>query len=112
MIRRPPRSTLFPYTTLFRSATDLLNEICVTAQLTCSSARALSQRLNLLTPALISSGIEITHHHQHGGARLITLRHRPDPQPPPTPHNSELTPTSAILKSQMHRLHFAPSPTG
>src|SRR3712207_8061669 len=24
MIRRPPRSTLFPYTTLFRSALDLL----------------------------------------------------------------------------------------
>src|SRR2546430_11867910 len=24
MIRRPPRSTLFPYTTLFRSHTDLL----------------------------------------------------------------------------------------
>src|SRR3712207_7566030 len=24
MIRRPPRSTLFPYTTLFRSATELL----------------------------------------------------------------------------------------
>src|SRR3712207_8446892 len=24
MIRRPPRSTLFPYTTLFRSADDLL----------------------------------------------------------------------------------------
>src|SRR3712207_7071131 len=24
MIRRPPRSTLFPYTTLFRSATDAL----------------------------------------------------------------------------------------
>src|SRR3712207_9370243 len=24
MIRRPPRSTLFPYTTLFRSAADLL----------------------------------------------------------------------------------------
>src|SRR3712207_8058057 len=27
MIRRPPRSTLFPYTTLFRSRTD---EACVT----------------------------------------------------------------------------------
>src|SRR5947209_9806882 len=26
MIRRPPRSTLFPYTTLFRSAKELLNE--------------------------------------------------------------------------------------
>src|SRR5687767_15548467 len=24
MIRRPPRSTLFPYTTLFRSATEIL----------------------------------------------------------------------------------------
>src|SRR3712207_7441311 len=26
MIRRPPRSTLFPYTTLFRSRLDLLGE--------------------------------------------------------------------------------------
>src|SRR5256885_7068672 len=30
MIRRPPRSTLFPYTTLFRSATSMLNskQVC------------------------------------------------------------------------------------
>src|SRR5688572_31875359 len=28
MIRRPPRSTLFPYTTLFRSAVDLDLEVC------------------------------------------------------------------------------------
>src|SRR3712207_8857849 len=27
MIRRPPRSTLFPYTTLFRSTLDLLHEL-------------------------------------------------------------------------------------
>src|SRR3712207_7927547 len=36
MIRRPPRSTLFPYTTLFRSETDALREEirdCVTASL-------------------------------------------------------------------------------
>src|SRR2546430_3914213 len=26
MIRRPPRSTLFPYTTLFRSATEMLED--------------------------------------------------------------------------------------
>src|SRR5258707_9671628 len=26
MIRRPPRSTLFPYTTLFRSAVDLVGD--------------------------------------------------------------------------------------
>src|SRR3712207_8678643 len=27
MIRRPPRSTLFPYTTLFRSGCDLLGDL-------------------------------------------------------------------------------------
>src|SRR3989442_6341378 len=27
MIRRPPRSTLFPYTTLFRSLQDILGEV-------------------------------------------------------------------------------------
>src|SRR2546421_10670293 len=27
MIRRPPRSTLFPYTTLFRSSLDLVTEL-------------------------------------------------------------------------------------
>src|SRR3712207_7085917 len=32
MIRRPPRSTLFPYTTLFRSAQDLLAELAAVVQ--------------------------------------------------------------------------------
>src|SRR2546427_5053650 len=32
MIRRPPRSTLFPYTTLFRSLIDRSNEFRVFAQ--------------------------------------------------------------------------------
>src|SRR2546422_8720743 len=31
MIRRPPRSTLFPYTTLFRSARDLMGKIAEAA---------------------------------------------------------------------------------
>src|SRR3712207_8409526 len=30
MIRRPPRSTLFPYTTLFRSINDLNRDLVVT----------------------------------------------------------------------------------
>src|SRR5436853_5730718 len=30
MIRRPPRSTLFPYTTLFRSSAASLRQNCVT----------------------------------------------------------------------------------
>src|SRR2546427_8500891 len=33
MIRRPPRSTLFPYTTLFRSLIELLLRLNVSAQL-------------------------------------------------------------------------------
>src|SRR5258708_26553892 len=33
MIRRPPRSTLFPYTTLFRSRDELLAEIWVAPSL-------------------------------------------------------------------------------
>src|SRR2546430_13480895 len=32
MIRRPPRSTLFPYTTLFRSAIDLVHDSQVALQ--------------------------------------------------------------------------------
>src|SRR2546425_8855290 len=39
MIRRPPRSTLFPYTTLFRSVTGLTVEACNPAAL----AQALNQ---------------------------------------------------------------------
>src|SRR2546422_3728650 len=39
MIRRPPRSTLFPYTTLFRSTTDwLIRGKIIRWQPNCSSA--------------------------------------------------------------------------
>src|SRR3712207_8052861 len=31
MIRRPPRSTLFPYTTLFRSPDDLVEQLALAA---------------------------------------------------------------------------------
>src|SRR3712207_8396711 len=33
MIRRPPRSTLFPYTTLFRSASEALDDLRLARQL-------------------------------------------------------------------------------
>src|SRR5688572_33500674 len=59
MIRRPPRSTLFPYTTLFRSGRD--------AQLDVLLARA---RLDpaVLRPALF--------HHVHAGKDLDAAGHR------------------------------------
>src|SRR3712207_8274481 len=46
MIRRPPRSTLFPYTTLFRSAGDAIAEIetdKVTLELEAEDAGTLAQ---------------------------------------------------------------------
>src|SRR3989442_3038843 len=39
MIRRPPRSTLFPYTTLFRSTGELLLETVAPEDLTAALAR-------------------------------------------------------------------------
>src|SRR3712207_6919555 len=44
MIRRPPRSTLFPYTTLFRSV--LCNQVCrvLTKLKTCTLAPSQSER--------------------------------------------------------------------
>src|SRR3712207_7707363 len=38
MIRRPPRSTLFPYTTLFRSSARRGDVACVTLRPSCRSA--------------------------------------------------------------------------
>src|SRR3712207_7423894 len=39
MIRRPPRSTLFPYTTLFRSTADEVQEYARVAQMVLPVAR-------------------------------------------------------------------------
>src|SRR3712207_6972397 len=38
MIRRPPRSTLFPYTTLFRSSEEMVAELrtCIRTNLDCA----------------------------------------------------------------------------
>src|SRR2546425_10552609 len=47
MIRRPPRSTLFPYTTLFRSQKNV--ETCVTAKAPFSDTKDASQGVDLKT---------------------------------------------------------------
>src|SRR2546422_4565342 len=43
MIRRPPRSTLFPYTTLFRSPSTRDHRITRSCFRTCSTCRSRSQ---------------------------------------------------------------------
>src|SRR2546428_3802380 len=46
MIRRPPRSTLFPYTTLFRSVTPAAS--CATGHSTCSKCTCMSHRPGII----------------------------------------------------------------
>src|SRR3712207_8802186 len=51
MIRRPPRSTLFPYTTLFRSRRDLL------ASMSSSTSRLRRLLDDLLTASRLQSSV-------------------------------------------------------
>src|SRR3712207_8876160 len=52
MIRRPPRSTLFPYTTLFRSPmTDNLPAVCQSLDQAVSQRTSVSGARQFVTPA-------------------------------------------------------------
>src|SRR2546430_5310493 len=59
MIRRPPRSTLFPYTTLFRSLADTVRQVRRAVQGGASLADALAQHPRYFDPlfiAMVSAG--------------------------------------------------------
>src|SRR5258707_2591068 len=43
MIRRPPRSTLFPYTTLFRSLMDIPSAVLSSPRTDCTSRQIIAQ---------------------------------------------------------------------
>src|SRR5258708_13988842 len=51
MIRRPPRSTLFPYTTLFRSTTELAAYFALFQEMQWVLDEPLLRRITTLTPA-------------------------------------------------------------
>src|SRR5437667_2321979 len=57
MIRRPPRSTLFPYTTLFRSASNPRASLGITQDTCGSSPRSRSFRKDRKSTRLNSSHI-------------------------------------------------------
>src|SRR3712207_8178436 len=64
MIRRPPRSTLFPYTTLFRSAPDLRH----------TNVERLARHGEC---DLDAAGAESQHAHRAGGGRMaVAADHR------------------------------------
>src|SRR5256886_17337350 len=86
MIRRPPRSTLFPYTTLFRSrpaAARVRAKACVSDAL--NRARSASQRKNVTCTAV---GSIVTKLKQDGRPPRLRVHSVPvveTPTLPPTP---------------------------
>src|SRR3712207_8008252 len=77
MIRRPPRSTLFPYTTLFRSVGDVLVRSC--GEVASSTARGCSDSASASQPR--SEAV--------GSATSTQTRSSPDPRRSEE-HTSEL----------------------
>src|SRR3712207_7685753 len=71
MIRRPPRSTLFPYTTLFRSSESLRQEV---------TTRGV--RVSLVEPGAVST--ELTDHITQPEAKAASVQMRSEE------HTSEL----------------------
>src|SRR5437868_12495785 len=56
MIRRPPRSTLFPYTTLFRSSTNLASHF-----------------FDLVIGKILTSRLSLSKHLAHNLKRLVSI---------------------------------------
>src|SRR2546422_10395335 len=69
MIRRPPRSTLFPYTTLFRSRRTRGEEY-VSSQELAASVRTNPVVVRRIIRALARAGVVATKEGKGGGARL------------------------------------------
>src|SRR5256885_9792899 len=66
MIRRPPRSTLFPYTTLFRSPAAIDRELCTNCNWMLAGCRFDAKRSMLLNylPAAVAHGAQIRPLHE------------------------------------------------
>src|SRR5256885_13063692 len=86
MIRRPPRSTLFPYTTLFRSELDALGAM-----------RATVQGRLIRTDAPLGGPIALVH--EMTKARYVALV--ADAEPGPTPSDPDLA-EALIARSEEH----------
>src|SRR3989475_6127706 len=57
MIRRPPRSTLFPYTTLFRSPQIDIAHIVSPSPLTPLGSKGLGESSSMTVPAVIANAV-------------------------------------------------------
>src|SRR5258708_31542961 len=64
MIRRPPRSTLFPYTTLFRSPLELTCPLCLTLWTPGQAVRSADAPTTSRTPAADRKSTRLNSSHQ------------------------------------------------
>src|SRR5260370_4895550 len=64
MIRRPPRSTLFPYTTLFRSTCTNLEPVCHW-KMKCEAATFSPTALNLAGPCTVCTVTPLCRSEEH-----------------------------------------------
>src|SRR3712207_7115240 len=101
MIRRPPRSTLFPYTTLFRSAPARSSRAGPTSSATsrrtstrgCVPTSATPVRLSSPTCRRSEEHTSELQSRQYLVCRLLLEKKKPPPPPtPPSPAHPPLTP--------------------
>src|SRR5258707_1329447 len=103
MIRRPPRSTLFPYTTLFRSAGDPTPSSCnFGATIDCTTGvLAVGQ----------SFGVTVTFH-----VNPTAADHTPKLNTPPstasTPHPNPANNSASVVTSVVNRADLVVTKTG
>src|SRR2546426_12793601 len=119
MIRRPPRSTLFPYTTLFRSAPDAAVVTACRGQDSnlhggCPPRDFKSlASTDFATPARLKYSLapHAARRMHHVDRRLATVRG--EERPPDLPHNFRLTlPSLACALRQQDEHGAAPSGAG
>src|SRR5256885_2731983 len=102
MIRRPPRSTLFPYTTLFRSATsraEALHRLFPHPPLLRTSSRA-GRRSEEHTSELQSPCNLV--------CRLLLEKKKKPPNPPPPPQEGDRSNRPHARTDRARRAHAPP----
>src|SRR2546430_4524641 len=82
MIRRPPRSTLFPYTTLFRSSSNGGHAARQVEARKAESHFAIERRRALDRPLPRGGLVKHNIMHQNGKAHLLTPITSQNPMPP------------------------------
>src|SRR2546425_8550844 len=73
MIRRPPRSTLFPYTTLFRSANSKTSPRAICSTTACAAGLGCEGSLPFTTLAILTALFFVRHRSEEHTSELQSL---------------------------------------